>query len=356
MNVDDHAIVVGIDLYPGIASLEGAQGDAESFADWLAEPDGGGLPSGNIHKILTSQYHPPPPVRPALADPSSQRFSDAIQALLADASGCPRTFPVGRRLYLYFSGHGFLGSSTWEEAALFAANATSLAPEHIPGTRIANAVKASAAFQEIVLIMDCCRDVSITGRICEPVLFLPLNSPQAALVRTCYAYAVPRGSQARERQMISGGPVQGVFTYVLLDALRRAPGDNLGQVTGQAIKNYIHNRWSDVAPKDDSPLIEVNSANDMTIAMRPSSPLHDPSGVAEPIQPQTIVSFSIVPPAPDGSQLVIMDGQLQEILRQPINGGSASCPLTPGIYKAYLDGTNREKFFQAMGASIHEQL
>ena len=355
VNTGDHAIVVGIDLYPGIAPLEGAQKDAESFADWLVAPDGGGLPPGNVRTILTSQYHPPPPARPAAADPNAQRFNAAILDLLTDASGSPRAFPVGRRLYLYFSGHGFQGSSEWEEAALYAANATRILPEHIPGTRVANAVKAAAAFEEIVLIMDCCRDVTLTGRISEPLLCLLPNVPRAAAVRTCYAYAVPRGSQARERQIVPGGPVQGVFTYVLLDALHRTPGDGNGHVTGQAIKNYIHNIWPDVALGNDGPRIEVDNVNDIVFAVRPSGPPVSAGGAAT-VQPQTQVTVSIDPPVPHGTQLVIMDGKLQEILRLPISGKAVSCSLTPGLYKACLDGMSREEFFQAIGAEIHVQL
>lgn len=357
MNVRDHAIVVGIDLYPGLGSLEGAQWDAEAFAGWLVDPDGGGLPAGNVRTILTRQYHPPPPATTTLADPNAQRFNTAIRDLLTDAAGDPHPFPVGRRLYLYFSGHGFQGASDWEEAALYAANATRVMPEHIPGTRVANAVKAAAAFEEIVLVMDCCRDVSLTGRICEFLLCLLPNPSQAAVVRTCYAYAVPRGSQARERRF-NGGPVQGIFTYVLLEALRRTPGDGNGNVTGQAIKNYIHNRWPDVATDGDnpssSPRIEVDNTNDVVFAVRPSGPAA--TAGAAPGPPQTRVTFSVEPPVPDGAEIMVLDGQMLEIQRLPVRDGSASCALVPGLYKALLAGTNRQKVFQAMGADVHEQL
>ena len=355
VNDRDYGIVVGIDHYPGLGSLEGAQRDAESFAGWLVEPDGGGLPAGNVRTILTSHYHPPFPDRPAMADPNAQRFNAAICDLLMDGAEVYRPLPIGRRLYLYFSGHGFQGSSDWEEAALYAANATRIMPEHIPGTRVANAVKAAAAFEEIVLIMDCCRDVTLTGRISDPFLCLLPNAPQAAMVRTCFAYAVPRGSQARERQIVAGGPVQGVFTYTLLDALRRAPGDGLGKVTGQAIKNYIHNMWPDVAPDDAGPRIEVDNVNDILFAVRPSAP-SDQEGGAAPVQPQTQVFFSVDPPVPHGTRLVILDGQLREILRLPISGVAVSCFLAPGLYKACLDGAGRDKYFQAVGAEIHERL
>lgn len=356
VNDRDYGIVVGIDLYPGLGSLEGAQRDAESFAEWLVDPEGGGLPADNVRTILTRHFHPPPPVCPASADPSVQRFNAAICDLLVDAGGTLRQFPVGRRLYLYFSGHGFQGSSNWEEAALYAANATRVMPEHIPGTRVAHAVKASGAYEEIVLVMDCCRDVSLMGRISESLLCLSPNVAQGAAVRTYYAYAVRRGYQAQERQM-DGEGVRGVFTHVLLEALRRTPGDGNGRVSGQAVKDYVHNRWPDVIAGDDAsggPSIEVDSSNDIVLAVR-SVGASSQAGAA-PGQPLTQVTFSVAPPVYDGDEIVVMDGQLHEIRRLPIRDSSASCGLVPGFYKALLNGTARYKLFQAMGADVHEQL
>lgn len=354
MNERDYGIVVGIDQYPGLGSLEGAQRDAESFACWLADPDGGGLPEGNVRMILTRQFHPPPPTCTDQANPNTQRFYSEVSGLLMDAAGNLRPFPIGRRLYLYFSGHGFLGASNWEEAALYVANASHSLPEHIPGTREADAMKSSAAFAEIVLVMDCCRDVTLTGRIYESRLCLPPNVAGGAAVRTCYAYAVRRGFQAQERQI--NGDVQGVFTHVLLEALRRTPGDRNGQVTGQAVKDYIHNRWPDMVSNDVStgPLIVVDSANDVVLAVRPVGP-SDQAGIV-PEQPLTQVTFSVEPPVPDRGEIAVMDGQLREIKRLSIRDGSASCSLVPGIYKASIEGTNRQKLFQAMGGDVHEQL
>jgi hypothetical protein len=354
VNGRDYGIVVGIDLYPGLGSLEGAQRDAESFAGWLVDPDGGGLPSENVRTILTRQFHPPPPPRTALADPGSRRFYAAVCDLLMDEVGNLRDFPVGRRLYLYFSGHGFQGDSNFEEAALYTANATFNLPEHIPGTREADAMRAAAAFQEIVLIMDCCRDVQLTRRISEAWLCLPRNETDGAAVRTCYAFAARRGYQAQERQI--EGNIQGVFTHVLLEALRRTPGDGEGRVTGQAIKNYIHNRWPDLVSSEisTSPRIEVDSANDVVLVVRPVGPPEQAENT--PDQLLTQVVFSLVSPVDDGTEVVVMDGQLREIKRLPVRDNSASCRLVPGIYKASIDGTNRQKLFQAIGGDTHEQL
>jgi hypothetical protein len=344
MNNEDHAIVVGIDLYPGISPLSGAQNDAKAFAAWLVAPDGGVLPPGNIHFVLTSHYHPPDPPLPCLAGPNVSQFGAQLQALLADTTGQPRPFPVGRRVYLYFSGHGFMGFSTWDEAALYAANATLVAPEHIAGTRVANALKAAGAFDEVVLVMDCCRDVTLTERIVDPLLKLSPNPTRAAKVRTFYSYAVPCGGKSRERQLTPGGPVQGVFTHVLLEALQHAPGNQHGYVRGENIKNYIHNRWPALS-NETGPQIQVDTANDLVFAMRP------PPGLV-----RTTVRIAVDSPLPAGAEVVILDGQLQEALRLPVGNGSVSCLLIPGFYKMRLEGTGREKLFQVMGETTSERI
>ncbi len=340
MNDRDYAIVVGIDYYPGLSSLTGAQYDANAFADWLKDPNGGNIPAGNVHLILTSMYHPPFPNRPTQAHPNTQSFYDVLLSLLTNGTGKP-CIPAGRRLYLYFSGHGFTGSSTWEESALYTANATYIAPEHLPGTRFANFTKAAAAFDEIVLVMDCCRDVTLLGRIVDPLLNLPQNPARAATVGTFYAYAVPRGTRARERALEPGGHIRGVFTYLLLDALKNAPADNTGNVCGQAIKNYIHTEWPRLG--GDEPVLEVDSTRDLVLTTR-NTPM------------QTKVQFSFLSPVPSEAVLCVMDGQLNTILNLPVSDGRAECRLKPGIYKVSLSGTAREKLLQVNGEIIYVEL
>jgi KaiC/GvpD/RAD55 family RecA-like ATPase len=52
MNDLHFAVVVGIDLYPGIRNLNSARGDAQAFSDWLKDAAGGALPGANVQLIL----------------------------------------------------------------------------------------------------------------------------------------------------------------------------------------------------------------------------------------------------------------------------------------------------------------
>lgn len=332
---DDYAIVVGINHYPGLSPLEGAVLDADLFAAWLTRPDGGNVPAANVTRLRTSDWHPPWPNRTTAARPTLELFSSALFDLLLDGNNNPKPV-VGRRLYLYFAGHGFQDRSGREEAALYTANASPASPEHIAGTRWADCTRTAAPFQELVLIMDCCRDMSLVTQIANPVFGLA-PSPAAAQVKKFYAYAAPQGAQARERAMQNAGPVRGIFTYVLMDALARAPADQYGNVPGTAVKNYIHNSFPQVAPGLPDPVIEADPAADIVMLTRaPASS-----------QATTEVRFVITPPAPGGT-LTILDNVLRQVVTLPLTNGSAQFSLPPGLYKAVLSA-GRETLFQALG-------
>lgn len=45
---EDYAIVVGINHYPGMNPLKGAEQDALNFIEWLKDPKGGDVPKEQI--------------------------------------------------------------------------------------------------------------------------------------------------------------------------------------------------------------------------------------------------------------------------------------------------------------------
>src|SRR5207302_1288703 len=103
--------------------------DAEGVRDWLISPTGGGLAPANVMLITSATC---PPANPPTAQPEYAAVKRALRAI-ADKGVDPQTgadsLPVGRRLYLYFSGHGF--SPVLEQPAVFTADATQLDPEHV---------------------------------------------------------------------------------------------------------------------------------------------------------------------------------------------------------------------------------
>ena len=58
MAAEDYAVVVGINKYPGISNLKGAENDAQAFKNWLVKKDGGDVSNDASHLqvILSSDF------------------------------------------------------------------------------------------------------------------------------------------------------------------------------------------------------------------------------------------------------------------------------------------------------------
>ena len=149
MAENDYAVLVGISRYPALSDLSGPVNDALSFQDWLLER--GAVPSENIELIIT------PAAAGTMTRKNAQPLRDqvinALEAVLEKENGQGK---AGRRLYLFLAGHGY--ASRVNDAALLMANAGGRSFPAVPGTQFANWFRASAKFEEIVLIMDCCRE------------------------------------------------------------------------------------------------------------------------------------------------------------------------------------------------------
>jgi hypothetical protein len=118
MAADDYAIVVGITKYPGLgvspddpADLKGSERDALEVANWLKAKDGGDLPDDphHVNLICTSDFQGEPTA--TKGEPQQQRLRDAFDALVQAGKEKPRASRddpmLGRRLYIYMSGHRF---------------------------------------------------------------------------------------------------------------------------------------------------------------------------------------------------------------------------------------------------------
>ena len=108
MAVNDHALVVGINSYPGLSDLQGPVDDAERFAAWLINTPGVDVPKTNVSKLLTNVFHPPGPESYVDARPTASDFLGYFTRVLERQVESNQGQP-GRRLYLYLSGHGFQG-------------------------------------------------------------------------------------------------------------------------------------------------------------------------------------------------------------------------------------------------------
>ena len=72
MALADRALVVGINRYPGISSLSGAENDAQDFYKWVIDPAGGAVKKADALLILSSDFPPPP--GPDFAQPAKEQI------------------------------------------------------------------------------------------------------------------------------------------------------------------------------------------------------------------------------------------------------------------------------------------
>src|SRR4051794_3859343 len=184
----DRAIIVGINLYPELGNLEGPENDVNAFYDWLVSSTGGDVPAQNIKCIRSSDYGPSF-ASVDVAEPTILRIQSAWRELYNIAQANQERFYVGRRLYLYFAGHGFSPDDTQEDrTALLAANATRIETgSHVIGQYMAEWFRRAGIFDEVVLVMDCCRE---NYRAAGLTLLFNFVNTDGALARVKYLYAL----------------------------------------------------------------------------------------------------------------------------------------------------------------------
>ena len=259
-NPRDYAVVVGIDHYPDFLCLRGATADARDFESWLLDPLGGGLPRANCQTVLSRDYPACPPRtshRPEDVEPRAPIQSDIDRVFKAIYTQLGKG--RGRRLYVYFSGHG-LGRDTlgadlcmapWSKA--YYRNAA------LDSEDYQKKVVASGSFRELVFLLDCCRvrEVNAKGRISE--FDWPMTgeaAQRAGQVRTFVGFATEFSNPAREAAVAGatgedGRPlVRGYFTRALLDALRGGAARPGGGVTASDLKKYLEREAPLLAQRD----------------------------------------------------------------------------------------------------------
>lgn len=235
MAAEDHAIVVGISRYASssFADLEGPENDAEAVTEWLRDPGGGDVPSGQIRSITSSRFPNEP--RPIAND-----LYEAFEELI-DLAEDKNPAPAGRRLYIFMAGHGF--GPALREAALLMANAAPGRWGHnVCGGAVADHFAEAAYFEEIVLLMDCCRDKLSTAQA-SALPWQPMLNERAPASRWIYGFATCFDSRTRE--MSIDGEVRGVFTTAVLDALRS------GVHTPETLATLVSARMGDLLGPDD---------------------------------------------------------------------------------------------------------
>ena len=238
VNNDHYAIVVGLSAYPVLgdpppSNLNGPVNDANDIRDWLIDAKGGGLPKANVTSITSPT--PVPPAGAPVRDEIQQAFID-----LADQAELKRTQTgsplLGRRLYIYVSGHGF--SPKLNQGCLLAGNAGgNTQGNNVFITEWLQQFQDAGYFFETVLWMDCCMN-----RDRDQASF-PTYQPRVSGSPPgpgFGAFAARRPLRAVE-QADSKGEFHGVFTTVLLEGLKGAAANPYGMVTGRSLADWLRN-------------------------------------------------------------------------------------------------------------------
>lgn len=233
-NKDDYAIVVGIDTYPKLDRLRSAHVDASKFAEWLAREDGGNLPHDNIHLVTGP---PTVPSTDAETRPEQKDIDEKFTKM-----GVEVNKRIGRRLYFYFAGHGF--SPAFDDLGLLMITADEKHLNRNVGLRMyRHFFHNHYRFDEIVYIMDCCRDASFRDNIqLNPPSFTLDDPPTVLDLQELVALAAANGEKAYAfKNEDDHNELRGVFTQAVLEGLEKAD-DGLGRVTAASLSRYIRDR------------------------------------------------------------------------------------------------------------------
>jgi hypothetical protein len=340
---DDWAIVVGIDNYPnlgGLGGLRGPRNDATEFWQWLTAPIGigGGVPPPNAKLIV----QPCGAGAPCPTGATVTEVFEKFRTISETNATAGRGTRVGRRLYLYFAGHGI--EPIGGPALLMADAALNLKVRHIPAHVYAEWFRKAAWFDEVFLFMDCCRDNTWTTPMASLIFDPEYTSPTHNPMRYFYGYATKWSRQSRERAF--AGTFHGIFTQTLLEGLRGAASDPATQlITAGSLQRYIYESIGDfggaalanLSPEEYEPQFERQPEGNEGI-------------VIAKVQPKLYTVWLNVPAAAGKILQVISSGsgRFTSYFNNRVAAPRFKLELARGVYMAlYPDGESlRQCLFQ----------
>ena len=213
------ALVVGIDNYPS-SPLNGCVNDANAISNTI-KTNGDGSPNFDV-KLITS----PSDVV------TRSNLREAIEKLFSGDSDM---------VLLYFSGHGFI-KSTGGYLVTIDANRYD---EGVSMDEILNLANQSKAKNKVI-ILDCCH----SGAIGSPSL------TGNNLAQLSEGLSVLTASRDSESAMEING--SGVFTSLLVDALKGGASDLRGNITPGSLYAYVDEA---LGAWDQRPIFKTNVSN-----------------------------------------------------------------------------------------------
>lgn len=308
---DHFGIAVGIDTYPSLRPLRSSVSDATQFLDWLTDPDGGNVSPDNIRLIRSPES--------IAADPFDARpVQSEIDRALRDfgALGGQR---VGKRFYFYFAGHGF-GPSFDDVGMLMASASMDMLKANIGLRHYRDYFVETGLFDEVVFIIDCCRDNARGEETLAPIFRADPVANKAARIVQFVALAAGYGEKAFAPVSQGDGERRGILTRAVLEALRGDPRalDPNGRVTAATLQMFVKDRVKEIA--DDEKLKQEPDL--------PQSPNPDiVFRVVNAAEVKKLLVHIIAPPGLTG-ELIIRDARdlTQIVDRRPVAQAQAGDP------------------------------
>lgn len=217
------ALILGINDYPN-SPLKGCVNDANSVGNIL-ETNGDGAPNFSIRMMTSPSMEL---TRPTIREAIEKLFSGEPDMAL-----------------FYFSGHGYIKSTG---GYLVTTDATKY-DEGVSMDEILNAANKSSAKNKII-ILDCCH----SGSLGTPNL---ADNNLSQLSEGLSILTASRDSEAAMEINESG-----VFTSLLVDALRGGAADLRGNITPASLYAYLSEA---LGPWDQRPIFKTNVSSFATL-------------------------------------------------------------------------------------------
>ncbi|HEX8224271.1 MAG TPA: hypothetical protein VF605_10695 [Allosphingosinicella sp.] len=350
MALPDFALCVGIDSYPGLTPLGGAERDATAFYGWATGP-GGVDPA--YAKLITSSAFPAGPnvaaARPASAEVWA--FFEEIRAAANASNAANQGLVAGRRLYMFFSGHGF--SPSIDASGVLMANAEPDTPHNLSAKTWADRFYENGLFEEVLLFQDACREPVIDVELTPPYLKRSLTDGIGQR-RRFYAFAARSPLLALEKEI--GGEIRGVFSATLMEGLAGGARDPAtGAITADGLKRYlVANMAARLTPdelEDDdiSSRPEVFNPDDFDIVAAPAMGVglgSQDAAAAQDVVPLFPVEVALPPPG-QGARILDHARQVVRSVGPDVAPWRTELPL--GLFELVAPGLG-SRLFRVLGA------
>lgn len=239
----DYALVVGIDDYPRYGSkgrnLKGAIRDAKRFAAWLQNTETGGGLTEDQCRVITSAGDPMALGKDAIDD----ELNEIWDLAKANPNG-------GRRLYLFFSGHGQLVDradfDSYEQALCLPRWSYTRPNSAVLTDSYGRVAMKCMPFEEIVAFLDCCRVGTIRVRADNTSLGCTTFQDDHATIKKQVFYAAEPMKRAFEGGSDPADPdeedaeiVHGHFTTALINALEQGSDRPGGGISAEDLWKHL---------------------------------------------------------------------------------------------------------------------